>query len=224
MNKFSLVLGDKTSHDLVLHFAQINHLMIFALFFFPCLNLIPICFVYQNFHAWIFQNKFNTKKIILFTGISTLLYILISFFDKYSYVHDFLLADNRHYSFYYFKRIYLNNIFRKIILAYISFTFSVIAFENLDIFTNSLFYAWIICSVLAIVPAKLFEFRYFCPIYITFLLIFHSYLSAEKLRKFIFNYYNLVWSLILNTVTIYVFLFKPFLQKDFPEYSSRFMW
>ena len=38
-NGYSVVLGDKSHHEICCHLAQINHLLIFTLFFFPILNL-----------------------------------------------------------------------------------------------------------------------------------------------------------------------------------------
>jgi len=222
-NKFSIVLGDKTSHDLVLHLAQINHLMIFALFFFPFLNLVNFLFFLENINA-IINRKFSIKHISIFFLISFTVYSIVMFFDKFSYVHDFIIADNRHYSFYYFKKIYMNANLRILILIYISLTYSVIIFKNMEIFKNTLFISWIICTCLAIIPAKLFEFRYFSPCYITFLLIMHAFFSKNNLKKFIFNIYNIIWSILVNSVTIYIFIFRPFIQKEFPETYSRFMW
>lgn len=222
-NKMSVVLGDKSSHDLVIHLAQINHLMIFSLFFFPSVNFINFHF-FKKIIISIYSKKFDIKNTFIYIGIFITLYGLILFFNRFSFFHDYILSDNRHYSFYYFNRIYSRVFLRHIILLYISLTYSIIIYENLIFFRNSLFIAWIICMSLAIVPAKLFEFRYFSPCYITFLLIFYSYLSVANLKNYILNKVNIYWSIIVNFVTIYIFIFKSFYQKEFPETDSRFMW
>jgi len=225
LNKFSIVLGDKTSHSLVIHLAQINHLLIFSLFFFPCLNFYNVIFFYDILKNFSFNRRINKKQLISYFLIFFSLIFLLMFFDKYSYVHEYILSDNRHYSFYYFKRIYINELLRYMILFYVSFTYSNIIFENMNFLKDSLFIAWVICTFLAIVPAKLFEFRYLTPCYITLLLIIHTFLEPSiKLKKCLYNIYNVYWSVIINVITIYVFIFKPWMQNAFSKDYSRFMW
>lgn len=221
LNKFSIVLGDKTNHGLVLHLAQINHLMIFFLFFFPYVNLISLKFVYDSIR------NFCAKKLVKFLITFSLVGLVVLFFDKFSYYHEFLYSDNRHYSFYYFSKIYMNLFLRYSVLFYVAFTFAVIITENRLLFSNPLFWAWLICTILALIPAKLFEFRYFTPCYVTFLLLMHSNFPSVSfnfsLNGYLFNKFNILWSVFLNVVTIYIFLYKPYNNNGFYG-ISRFMW
>ena len=98
-NDFSVVLGDKSHHSMVIHLAQINHLLIFGLIFFPMFNYK----VLRN-PSKILNTK---KKVLRFFLIFCILSCIIFQLNKFSYVHDFILSDNRHYIFYYFRKIYL---------------------------------------------------------------------------------------------------------------------
>ena len=87
-NKFSLVLGDKTSHEFSFHLAQINHFLFFILFFFPYLNMKIFNLFSKEFYS---QGKL---KQFIFTFLIIVISMLI--LNRFSFTHDFLLADNRH--------------------------------------------------------------------------------------------------------------------------------
>ena len=59
-NNFSVVLGDKSNHEMVFHLAQINHLLIFSLVFFPTLNYKSLRKVNK-----ILNNKKKTARFLL---------------------------------------------------------------------------------------------------------------------------------------------------------------
>jgi alpha-1,2-glucosyltransferase len=216
-NNFSVVLGDKTAHSMVLHLAQINHLLIFILFFFPWLNLKLLDFLKSKF--WTVNNLL--RFLIIFSILSTLIYM----FNEYSYTHNFLFADNRHYSFYYFSKIYLNTWLRMIILTYTSLIFSLHINDNPEVLKDTTLLSWLICTVLALVPAKLFEFRYFTVSMLTLILIIHKhYPRWRELYQNIINKYNIAWMCMVNLITIVVFLYKPFKNSFMEMEVSRFMW
>ena len=221
-NKMSIVLGDKQNHDLVLHLAQINHFLIFSLFFFPYVNVNNFFFLKKNFYNLIIKNLIFVE-ILKFAFIISIFSLIIFAFNKFNYIHINILSDNRHYSFYYFKDIYSNLYLRFIILSYVSFTYSILIYDNLFFLRNSYFLAYIVCTLLAIVPAKLFEFRYFSPCYTTFLLILHSYFSNREIYSLIVNKINISWS-IVNVLILYVFIFQPRISSENPQKELRFMW
>lgn len=218
MNNLSMVLGDKSSHELSLHLAQFNHLLIIFLFFFPTLNLKLLKIFDRNF--W------KKDNLISFTLIFIIVTGIIYFFNQFSHTHDFLFADNRHYSFYYFRRIYDNlPIVRTVLLLYTSFIYSNIINDNKALTNNSLIISCTICSILILTPAKLFEFRYLTLCYLTYLIIIQHYSPQWKdLYYSIVNYYNIIWMIIINVITLYVFLYKPFTNSFFSGEISRFMW
>ena len=113
-NDFNIVLGDKSHHKMVFHLAQINHILIFSLIFFPMFNYK----ILRNPNKILRDRKKTSRFLVLFCFITIVIFIL----NKFSYLHDFILSDNRHYIFYYFKKIYLKENFRSALLIYTSFS------------------------------------------------------------------------------------------------------
>lgn len=216
-NNFSIVLGDKSHHSMVMHLAQINHLLIFSLLFFPTYNLK----VLKNLNKLIKNGKKAVRFILIFLVIIT--FVLI--FNKFSYIHDFILSDNRHYIFYYFKKIYLKENLRYALLIYISFTYALIINDNLKLIKDNKIISWLICSLLCLIPAKLVELRYFVPCYIILIiLINYNKESFEDLHQSIFHWLNILAHVIINGITIYIFLFRPFENQFMDNEISRFMY
>ena len=216
-NNFSVVLGDKSNHEMVFHLAQINHLLIFSLVFFPTLNYKSLRKVNK-----ILNNKKKTARFLL---IFCILICIVFQLNKFSYIHDFILSDNRHYIFYYFKKIYLKDNLRHALLIYLSFTFSIIINDNLKLLKDTKIISLIICSFLSLVPSKLVELRYFTPCYIIFIiLINYNKENFDDLHQYIFNWFNIIAHFIINNITIYIFLFKPFENKFMNNEISRFMY
>jgi alpha-1,2-glucosyltransferase len=216
-NNFSVVLGDKSHHEMVFHLAQINHLLIFSLIFFPTLN-------YKSFRK---VNKIlnNKKKTARFLLIFCIFVIIVFQLNKFSYIHDFILSDNRHYIFYYFKKIYLKDNLRHALLIYLSLTYSIIINDNLKLLKDTKIISLIICSFLTLVPSKLVELRYFTPCYIIFIiLINYNKENFDDLHQYIFSWSNITGHFIINSITIYIFLFKPFENKFMNNEISRFMY
>ena len=216
-NNFSIVLGDKTNHSIVLHLAQINHLFIFSLLFFPTINFK----VFRNLNKLLNSRKKAARFVLLF--LLLLLFVLIC--NRFSYVHDFILSDNRHYIFYYFKKIYLKDNLRYALLLYISLAFSIIINDNVKLLKDNRIISWLICSILCLAPSKLVEMRYFSPCFIILLILVNNNKeSIDDLYQILFNYWNVVAHLIINGITFYVFLFKPFENKFMDNEISRFMY
>lgn len=217
LNNFSLVLGDKSSHEFSFHLAQINHFLFFILFFLPYLNT-------KIFK--LFNKEFYRGKLMKF--IFTFLIILITMlvFNRFSYTHDFLLADNRHYSFYYFKRIYSNLLIRYLMITWTSLIMSLILIENKQLLSDLNIVSFFICLFLVLVPAKLFEFRYLTLGYILLLTLIHVNSPKWKdVYNLIFNKYNLIWNLLINALVMYVFVKRPFtISHTFVNTIGRFMW
>jgi len=216
-NDFSVVLGDKSHHNIVFHLAQMNHLLIFSLIFFPAINLKVI----RN------ANKiFNTrKKVVRFILIFFIILFIVLVFNRFSYTHDFILADNRHYIFYYFKKIYLKDNLRYALLIYVSFIFSIIINDNIKLLQENRIISLYICSFLCLIPAKLVEIRYFAPCYLIFIiLVNYNKEGFLDLHNYVFHWLNIIWHAIINGITFYIFLFKPFQNKFMNNEISRFMY
>ena len=216
-NNLSVVLGDKANHKMVFHLAQINHILIFSLIFFPMLNYKTL----RNFNKILNSKKKTARFLLIFCIIICVVFQL----NKFSYIHDFILSDNRHYIFYYFKKIYLKDNIRHGLLIYLSFTYSIIINDNLKLLKDTKIISLLICSFLSLIPSKLVELRYFTPIYIIFIiLINYNKENFDDLHQYIFNWFNILAHFAINSITIYIFLFKPFENKFMENEISRFMY
>jgi alpha-1,2-glucosyltransferase len=220
-NNFSLVLGDKSSHQVNFHLAQINHLLFFILFFFPMLNFKVFRLFYKDFY--------NFKNLKSFMIYFSFFFIMMLFFNKYSITHEFLLSDNRHYSFYYFKKIYMNMMIRYVMITWSSMIYSLLILDNQEILKDSYLISYLICVFLILVPAGLFEFRYLTYCIMGLLVILHYHSAKWKdFYYFIFNQYNLIWLVLINVISLFVFIYRPFVNSywggDGNTEISRFMW
>lgn len=142
---------------------------------------------------------------------------------EYSPVHPYMLADNRHYTFYIWK-----NIFRRfpngkyyLFPAYafagwtlwtcLRLTFSSVSLAGKK--ENILWILFYIFSTTAVLlPALLWEVRYSLLPFLFFKL--HSPWKGTLLQSFNFG--------IINAITIYVFLYRPYVWDNGEE--ARFMW
>ena len=214
-NRFSVVLGDKSNHSMAVHMAQMVHLLFFMLIFFPTMNLKILRLFEKKFYKF----KYFFKFMIIFAIVLAFLF----FFSVFSHTHEFILSDNRHYSFYYFRRIYNNTFLRYAIIIYTSLIYSLYINDN-NLIKNRLIISWLICSFMILVPSKLFEFRYLTLPILTFLIIIHENFPFWKdIYYKIVNIWNVIYSVSVNMIVIFVFLKMPFHNEWFDE-LSRFMW
>ncbi|XP_059581869.1 dol-P-Glc:Glc(2)Man(9)GlcNAc(2)-PP-Dol alpha-1,2-glucosyltransferase [Alligator mississippiensis] len=200
-----IVVGDRSNHEACLHFPQLFYFFSFTLFFsFP--YLITPCKI-GNFLQ-------SLRKHPMHYGI--LIAISLFLVWKFTYVHKYLLADNRHYTFYIWRKIFQRHEFVKYVLVpvYIfagwSFTDSL---KSKSIFWNLVFF---VCLSAVTVPQKLLEFRYFIlPFLIYRLNIPFPPLSGQLLEFALY--------VVVNAVTLHLFLNKTF-QWPNSEEIQRFMW
>ena len=181
----SVVLGHHQHHSFSLHFAQINYFILTA----TVLLLVPLqCSLKGH------------RSVKLF-----FLWLLYAGFAAVGTVtHPFILSDNRHYSFYFYKRIVEYKIFRILLIP------AICASATLSKQISSkqiLFYS---CVGATLIPTPLLEFRYFalpCSIL----------LLDQKPKRFVLPIY-----MIINIIILGIFIFRPFLQSD--GQIARFMY
>lgn len=170
----SITLGDKSNHSVGLHFVQV----------FYCITFIAVF----SLPLWLSRNFLRLYVVRLqMKPIRTIFELLaIMLVIRYfTVVHPFLLADNRHYTFYLYKRLIGSS--RKIIKYFLmSFVYHFSTFAYLEVIRPSemkfdpvaplpiknpidlpvqlTHISWttlIVCTFLTIVPSPLFEPRYY---------------------------------------------------------------
>ncbi|XP_048003624.1 putative Dol-P-Glc:Glc(2)Man(9)GlcNAc(2)-PP-Dol alpha-1,2-glucosyltransferase [Leguminivora glycinivorella] len=200
----SIVVGDKTAHQASLHLPQ----MLYFLIFYGIFGLPYLLAKLPSTLKLMARNKTN---IVLY-GI---LFTIIVHFNTVT--HPYLLADNRHYTFYVWNRWFGKYAFAKYatVPAYIFLLFSL--YDNLkDQNCISFLLPYTISLFLVVALQKMIEIRYFLIPYIVLRLRFVR--PTYKIVVFEF-----VWYLIINAVTFNLFFNKEIMWKNF-DYAQRIIW
>ncbi|QEU61556.1 Die2 [Kluyveromyces lactis] len=169
----SITLGDKSNHVAGLHIVQFFYCLMFIAFF-----SVPVWFSKQVTLSYLIRFVMNPVKYLLeLLGIM----LIIRYFTV---VHPFLLADNRHITFYLFKKLIgRTNLFKYCVMAPI-YHFSTYVYLEVMRPSTMIFHpilpieiknpidlpiqlthiswtALIMCTFMTVVPSPLFEPRYY---------------------------------------------------------------
>lgn len=200
-----VVVGDRTSHEVCLHFPQLFYFFSFALFF-----SLPVSLCYHRARRFVQALRQRPLSFLLLAGVASLLVW------RFTYVHTYLLADNRHFPFYVWKRVFgKHQLVRFVLVPAYLFAGWHLA-DSLR--SRSLFWhlAFLTCLLAATVPQKLLEFRYFIVPY----LMYRLHLPLAALPRLILEF--LLYTAV-NAATLYIFTAKTFKWPDSAE-TQRFMW
>ena len=218
----SITLGDKTNHVAGVHLVQVFYCYMFMAFF-----SMPLWF--SKTHLVNYKTRFFSLKTF---GQLILIIFIIRFFTK---VHPFLLADNRHYTFYIYKKILNRNKLFKYVLCPIVYHFSrytvhelmrmsllplgpmqgIKVKNTLDVPSQLTHVSWNVfyfCMVLTLVPSPLFEPRYYILPYIfwrVFVIAPYDSFTAygvDKKSNLHRLKLELLWMVLINVVTLFIFL------------------
>ncbi|SCU99368.1 LADA_0H19306g1_1 [Lachancea dasiensis] len=238
----SLTLGDKDNHTAGVHLAQFFYCVTFIMFL-----SLPIWVSKISLHYY--YKRTGGKKFKTLAELVGLMMVIRYF----TVVHPFLLADNRHYTFYLFKKIMMRNFWFKYILmpwVYHFATFHYIEIMRTKIMqfhpvlpieiknptelpvqlTHISWTALIICTLLTVVPSPLFEPRYYILPFM-FWRVFLTPVPENILDesdpgelKFCRRLgLELVWFLCINALTMLIFCFRSFAW-DGEAYLQRIIW
>ena len=201
-----IVVGDRSAHVAVFHPTQVLYFAGFTLGmsapYFVTLTKVRRFVTFSRRHY-------------LFMGVSAILCYCVV--DSFTYAHPYLLADNRHYTFYIWRKVIDRAFWTRYVLlpAYIYGGFCLLYHLRRCGIMFKAFYP--IFVILNLSPQLLMEFRYFI---IPFLL-YRLQVRALSWPKLIAEF--LLFSAI-NAATIYLYVKKPFRWEHEPEEIQRFMW
>lgn len=198
-----LVVGDRSAHQAVLNFPQLFYFSLFLVVF--CFPYMVVCVK----RVLVTVIKHWMLILMLMLGC-----IVIIHFN--THVHPYLLADNRHYTFYVWKRLYERHFLIRFLLIPV-YLFGAISVNQLlketDLAFRTGYFAFV---TLCLVPQRLLEFRYFI---VPFLML--------RLHIRLKTWWQLVAEFILfvciNASTIYLFITRTFYWPDSQE-VQRFLW
>lgn len=235
-----ITLGDKENHVAGFHVMQFLYCLTFITFF-----TWPVWFNVSYVRSSI--TRYFRHPLQAFVELCILM-IIIRFFTV---EHPFLLADNRHFTFYLWKRVINLRWYTKYFMAPIyhfslvtvfgaliddSFLFNSISempFKNvrdLPLKLTGISITTLMCCIfLTVVPSPLFEPRYYILPYI-FVRIFISvmyepFFPGEPMSGIILRRLGMevAWLLMVNVATIGVFICKAFKWDD-EEMLQRIIW
>ena len=214
-----IVVGDRSNHTMVLHFAQLGYFSVFAASYLAALHRPSA--LWRNtadLVAEVSRRKFMTCVVVI---------VIASLLWFGSPTHPFILADNRHYTFYVWKAFFRRHRFAKLLPlpAYataawlLSRALRLRSSAKMEVASRPVSSLWLLGFVVALslvlVPAHLVEPRYFLvPFFIV-------HVHAEPASPF-HTCLLLLAGVVVNAVVLGVFIFRPFTWPD--ESVARFMW
>ncbi|WFD43934.1 dolichyl-P-Glc:Glc2Man9GlcNAc2-PP-dolichol alpha-1,2-glucosyltransferase [Malassezia psittaci] len=208
-NGGDVALGDKTNHQPAFHMPQILYFFAFALFVgWPA--LLPALRGLQ----------LSRSSLTMFSGISVLGLAAVHFF---TYTHPFMLADNRHYMFYVWRRIINVTPWSRYALVPLCVASGMLWISAIAKTHNRYWIAgFLMATSLTLVPAPLIEPRYFIVPYIVMRLALAkgTIIDARSIASLVVE---IAWHALIISTTIYTFIYKPFSWPN-EQGLQRFMW
>lgn len=200
-----LVVGDRSAHQATLHVPQ------FFYFF-------ALAAAFTGPHLYPLLKPFTVACIQLGWPLMFLSVTSINMIVRYNtIVHPYLLADNRHYTFYVWKRLFEYRPWVRFVL-FPAYAFGAYAVRQILKQRQSFLFvtAFFLCTFVSLVPQRLLEIRYF---FIPFVL-FRLHVPAQSGAALVLEFLAFV---VVNTAALYLFVARPFYWDDTPL-VQRFMW
>lgn len=209
-----ITLGDKDNHAMSLHLVQVFYCATFAAVFTWPVWISKRTFTdYAKF--WLGPYGLN----ILFNACAC--YGILVVAKKFTLAHPFLLADNRHYTFYIYRRI-LSRPHSHLFLVPIYHFSTWVVFDalkrarRLALGPLSMI-AFAVASAATLAPSPLFEPRY----YIVPILLLRIFIHPRNSSRHVLEY---VWLNGINAATTLIFLKREFAWASEPGAIQRIIW
>ncbi|CAE8724566.1 unnamed protein product [Polarella glacialis] len=208
----SIVVGDKSNHEASVHWAQLAYLSAVTAAMWGLVG--PDAAVSAGSLRAFCKARFGSLRAVLLTAVA--LCLLVFVLHRYSVAHPFLLADNRHYTFYVWGRFLGRRPGLKEALAPAYLYTAWLCSSRLSRAQSSLWtLIWWVAAALTLVPAGLLEPRYWT----TAVLMAHAHAEERSWRSICVSG---LLSLAINTATLAVFVYRPFIWPG--GELARFMW
>ncbi|KAF4670805.1 glucosyltransferase [Perkinsus olseni] len=208
----AVVVGHKENHVASWHWAQIPYSLLTVTFFMgPAVWLSTIRSAVRA-----------PLRPLMDAGVMVVSYLMLLYG---TIVHPFLLADNRHFTFYLWRHVLSHPTLRLGVLP-VAVATIIRGLANSEWLTRPLrktenklaIGVFVLCCVLALVPSPLLELRYFNIPAMGVLLVYVCYQkNATEL------YVTAGWMAAINLSSLWIFTRRPFLSVATGE-LERFMW
>lgn len=200
----SIVVGDKTAHEASIHIPQLFYFTLFLLIFGSSLWIPHLFDVFKIFTNW--------RYLLTAAFLGLIIAIIVQY---NTLIHPYLLADNRHFTFYIWNRLYGRYALARffVIPVYIFGLYTMFNSLNGSIGFKMFF---VLSTLLTVCLQKMIEVRYFL---MPFLLLRLNRSSVVKRWTFI----ELCGNLCINYFAFKVFFNVEIKWKDFDE-IQRIIW
>jgi len=199
-----IVVGDRSAHMATIHLLQLCY---FSAFF------LGLTLPWAVHHLRDFPRFLRQHPLVIILAVTVLACII----HWGTMAHPYLLADNRHFTFYLWRKV----IMRHWTIKFLLIPIYILGFYHMarSIRKTDLIFKLVVppCICLSVVPQLLLEFRYFV---IPFLLLRSQIRPTSRLCL-------AAETLLLSSVhfiTIGLFLYRTFEWPSEPGVEQRFMW
>ena len=209
-NGGTLVLGDAEHHVPVLHLAMVGYLMVFVWAPYGMLGAGGLVSAATSRELRALVRPFRSALALLLAIAP-----VAHFASKYAYDHPFLLSDNRHYTFYVWRRLLgLGQPVRAAVAAFYT-PLGILEWRRLAAANGAIWVlGFVVCAAAVLVPAHLLEPRYFTvPV-----IVYHMHAPPRSLRQVL---PTVGLFAAANLALFYVFVSLPF--RDAGGGLQRFM-
>lgn len=200
----SIVVGDKTAHEASIHIPQLFYFSLFVLVFGASLWIPQLLKAHKIFGNW----KYVVAIVFLASAITHAV-------QYNTLVHPYMLADNRHYTFYIWNRFYGRYDWARFAVIPVYVFGLVTIFNSLDGSIGFKIF-FILSTVLTLCLQKMIEVRYF---FIPFLLLRLNQTKVSKTWTFV----ELLVNLFIGYLTFSIFFTTEIKWKDFND-IQRIIW
>lgn len=213
-----ITFGDKENHHATLHVVQV----------FYCLTLITIL----TFPVWLSKRTLNAYFKLFRSPLGIIcnciaMCVIYYIIEHFTVIHPFLLADNRHYTFYVYRRILSKSHLKILLIPVYHFLLWLVPYmlkETTKVSHLSLsplsIAAMLAAMAATLIPSPLFEPRY----YMVPLVLFRLHCSPRVVDASGKRHlYEFLWYLFFNTVYFVVFFTYKFTWLNEPGYQ-RIIW
>ncbi|KAK7101832.1 dol-P-Glc:Glc(2)Man(9)GlcNAc(2)-PP-Dol alpha-1,2-glucosyltransferase-like [Littorina saxatilis] len=200
-----IVVGDRTNHRPCLNFPQLFYFL-FVTAFFSCMHMISVPKVKDFLHYCLHQ----PYRLVVFVVIA------VVWISQFTFIHEYNLADNRHYNFYFLSKLVLRNKFFKFLLIpayYYAYVTAMRLLHHKNVFWKVSF---LICVCANMIPQRLVEFRYFILPYLIFRLNMQMPSKSHLMMEVLFYF-------AINVFTVCMYCYKPIHWPN-SGVPQRFIW
>ncbi|CAN6600657.1 dol-P-Glc:Glc(2)Man(9)GlcNAc(2)-PP-Dol alpha-1,2-glucosyltransferase [Trichomonascus vanleenenianus] len=210
-----IALGDKDNHAVNVNIPQIFYCTLFWMFF-----SWPLWLDWHHVQRYLVSNFSSVARVVRYVVLCAAIAYVIK---ELTIVHAFMLADNRHYVFYLWRRLIhppapYRNLKYIMVPFYHAGMWSFLKSINYQAVGRITPIALIGATALAIIPSPLLEPRYYVMTYVLWRTLLVGPRSQGRLAL------EWVWYMAINAFTLYMFLYRPFKWQSEPENWQRFMW